>query len=370
MSYTERVKLYQQIEKARKRPLIVYITSSRQGPGASGIMSGDMIQEFTKQLMQIPDDKKEIDILIVSNGGDPTVPWRVISMLREKFTKISALLPYAAFSAATLLALGTNEIVMHPFSNLGPVDPQLTYVRPRQQGQAEEIISFGSEDIKHFIEFVRKDIGITDQEQLEKAFEVITHDVGGIPIGVARRSSFLALEMGSKLLGLHMEDKNKAKAIAEALNTSFFYHGYPLSRTEASEIGLPVVQPNKELEELMWNVWEDVENEMECSKPFNPLEVVLNKPEIAALIAPVNQIQIPANLPAPILQQVLNNVLQQIQLVTVLPVDYSLFIATLESTNCKSEYRTLGKINAVRKPDMGIGINLVAVQQGWKYSKT
>ena len=125
MPYQERIDLYKAIEKLRGKPLIVYVTSSRPGPGASGLMAGDVIHEFANQLLKIPNDVEEVDILIVSNGGDATVAWRVISMLREKFKRVSVLLPYAAFSAATLLALGADEIVMHPFSNLGPVDPQL-----------------------------------------------------------------------------------------------------------------------------------------------------------------------------------------------------------------------------------------------------
>ena len=166
-----------------------------------------------------------------------------------------------------------------------------------------------------------------------------------------------------------MEDKNKAKAIAEALNTSFYYHGYPVSRTEALEIGLPIVVPDENLENLMWAVWEDIEKEMECSNPFNPLEVVLSDPDIAEIIGPVSQIQIPPNLPPAILQQVLNNVLQQIQVVPVNPVEYTLFVATLESNKCKSEYKVSGMINAVRKPDLGIGINIMPKQQGWIYSE-
>jgi len=201
MPYTERLKLYEEISGVRKRPLIVYVTSYRLN--ASAQMGADVIPQFAKVLSLVPNDIKEIDILIVSNGGDPIVPWRIVSMVREKFDKIGVLLPYAAYSAATLLALGADEIIMHPFSNLGPVDPQLTRQRklPGQPaGQDLETISFGSEDIRNFLEFVKSDVGISDQEQLQQAFELICKDVGAIPIGVAKRSTQLALSMSEKLL--------------------------------------------------------------------------------------------------------------------------------------------------------------------------
>lgn len=206
MGYAERSILYSQIEQLRERPLVVYATSSR--PNASAQMASDVIPQFTKQLTAIAKDHDSIDLLIVSNGGDPIVSWRIISLIRERFERIGVLLPYAAYSAATLLALGADEIIMHPFSNLGPVDPQLTYQRrlPGQPNNPDtiETIQFGSEDLRNFLDFVRSDVGISDQEQLSRAFELVCKDVGSIPIGVAKRSSQLALSMGEKLLGMHL----------------------------------------------------------------------------------------------------------------------------------------------------------------------
>jgi len=368
MSYSERLNLYQNIEKNRGRPLIVYVTSLRQN--ASGQMASDVIPQLAKQLLAISKESDSIDLLIVSNGGDPVVSWRMISMIRERFKKVCVLLPYAAYSAATLLALGCDEIVMHRFSNLGPVDPQLTYHRRNPNnpnGQDEEVIQFGSEDLRYFLEFVRTDVGISDQEQLERAFELVCKDVGAIPIGVAKRSSQLALSMGEKLLSLHLTDNSRSRAIAEALNRSFYHHGYPLGMIEAKKIGLPVEPPSSELEQYLWDVWQDIEIEMECNKPFDPIEIVLNDKDASSIIGSVPQVQIPVNLPPDLLQQAYNNILNQLRIVNVPPVDYTLFQATLESTRCKSEFRTRGKINAVRLPNMNIAVNIVRISSGWSY---
>lgn len=366
MAYGDRIKIYEKIEEKRGRPLISYFTSIR--PNASSQMASDVISEFAKQITELSKDTTEVDILIVSNGGDPTVAWRIVSMLRERFEKINVLIPYAAYSAATLLALGADEILMHPFSNLGPVDPQLNY-RKKGEKNTEEVIQFGAEDLKHFLDFVKTDVGISDQEQLERAFELVCKDVGSIPIGVAKRSSYLSVSMGEKLLSLHMEDQSGVKVIAESLNTSFYHHGYPLGRKEAKHIGLPVVAPDDELESLMWQIWTDVENEMECNKPFNPLEVVLSNEEASKLIGPVPQVQIPPNLPPEILQKVISQVLSQISVVQVEPVDYELFLASLESVRCRSEFREKMKISAVRLPDMNIAVNIIKVEGGWKFYK-
>jgi len=366
MSYSDRLELYQCIEESRKRPLVTYVTSARRG--ASGQMAPDVIPEFTNQILAISKKEKHIDILIVSHGGDPTVACHIVSMLRERFEKIGVLLPYAAYSAATLLALGADEIVMHPFSNLGPVDPQLTYTRPiGGEDSKHEVIKFGSEDLVNYLAFVREDVGISDQEELQRAFELLCKDVGSIPVGVAKRVSQFSLLMSEKLLSLHMQDINEARAIAESLNKSFFHHGYPVGRTEAEQIGLAVKKPDEDLEDLLWRVWQDIMEEMQYFQPFSALEIVLGHANIAALLGPVAQVQLPANLPAQVLQQAYNLILQQTQTVQVEPVDYEVFQATLESIRCKSEFRTKGKINAVRMPDMKIAVSVTPVSQKWTF---
>lgn len=367
MGYETRIKLYRKIEEKRGRPLIAYFTSLR--PNASAQIASDVISEFAKQILEIPKNVKEIDILIVSYGGDPTVAWRIITMLRERFDKIGVLVPYAAYSAATLLALGADEIIMHPFSNLGPVDPQLTYIRKDEKGRPEKI-QFGTEDLRHYLEFVKMDVGISDQEQLERAFEMVCKDVGAIPIGIAKRSSYLAISMGEKLLSLHMKDQTRIKAIVEALNKSFYHHGYPVGRKEAKEIGLPIVEPDDDMEKLMWAIWKDIEEEMECNNPFDPLKIVLSDKETEKLLTTVPQVQLPPNLPPQILQQVINNILSQIGVVQIKPIDFEQLSAVVESVRCRSEYRVKGKISAVRLPDMNIAVNVIKTDYGWVFYKS
>ena len=267
MAYDSRVELYQRIETVRGHPLITYVTSLRQNGG--GQMASDVIPEFARQILAIPAQEEHVDILMVSTGGDPIAAWRIVSMLRERFKTVSMLLPYTAYSAATLLALGADKIVMHPFSHLGPVDPQIV-TNHQREGQRPDAGHFGSEDLVHYLGFVREDVGITDQAELQKAFELLCKDVGSLRIGVAKRSAQLSLSLGERLLCLHMQDHNEARTIAESLTKSFYHHGYTVGRTEAKQIGLPVEEPEEDIEKLLWQVWQDLEDEMECNNPFSP----------------------------------------------------------------------------------------------------
>jgi hypothetical protein len=370
MGFAERNALYQMIEAKRNRPVIAYVTSSR--PNAQAQMASDVIQHIAEQVRCVAPEHSAIDLLIVSNGGDPTVAWRIVSVLRERFASVGVLLPFSAFSAATLLALGADEVVMHPFANLGPVDMQLTQRRRvtgpdgHPTGEIEEV-TFGSEDVRHFLEFLRADVGITDQGPLERAFELAIRDVGAIAVGSAKRGTNLALSMGEKLLGMHMEDKNQAKAIAESFNSAFYHHGYPVGRREAAEAGLRVIKAEDlELDDALWSVWTDVAAEMEMDTPFDPLIEVMKDSELSQQLTTVPQVNLPAGLPPALAQQAHQQILAQIQVVSHTAIDYDLFLATVESPRCRSEFRQTGKLNAVRLPDMNLQVVAVRTGVGWQ----
>ena len=82
MSYVTRKALFEQIENLRERPLISYVTSIR--PNLSGQMAGDSIDHIIEQIQQIPSDKREIDFLIISNGGDPITALRIIRAIPHR----------------------------------------------------------------------------------------------------------------------------------------------------------------------------------------------------------------------------------------------------------------------------------------------
>lgn len=369
MGFAERQALYEEIEVKRHRPLIAYVTSSR--PNAQAQMASDVIPLIAEQVRCVAAEHTAVDLLIVSNGGDPTVAWRVISVLRERFTSVGVLLPFSAFSAATLLAFGADEVVMHPFANLGPVDMQLRQRRRvagpdgHPTGEYEEI-AFGSEDVRHFLEFLRADVGITDQGPLEKAFELAIRDVGAIAVGTAKRGTNLALSMGEKLLGLHMDDKNQAKAIAESFNSAFFHHGYPVGRREATEAGLKVVKAEDvELADTLWSVWTDVAAEMLMDSPFDPVIEVMKDTDTRDRLTTVPTLNVPADLPPQMAQQLYQQAIAQLQATPQVAVDYELFLALVESTRRRSQFRETGKLNAIRLPDMNLQVARIRTDIGW-----
>ncbi len=125
MSSEKRKALISRIEELRGSSVICYLTSLR--PNVPGMITDDAVRVFFDHLALLPARPVEkLEVFLVSNGGNSTVPWRLVSLLREYGKNFNVLIPYRAYSAATLLALGADEIVMHQFGELGPIDPTVS----------------------------------------------------------------------------------------------------------------------------------------------------------------------------------------------------------------------------------------------------
>ena len=367
MTLKTRLPLYQEVERLRGRPLIVYVTSNRQN--ALGEIASDSVAELLTQLQALPKDTSGIDLLIVSNGGDPTVAWRIVSLIRETAKEFSVIVPQAAYSAATLIVLGADEVIMHPHGNLGPTDPQIRPAkRPGKDGGMNDSVHFGAEDLAAFLRFSKETVGLTDQREMLAVYGKFCDEVGTVAIGVAARSTQLSVRMGEKLLQLHMTadpDQQRARVISEKLTKDFFHHGYPVNRTEAREIGLKVAASDPTLERLMWEIWSDISEELKLREPFNAVNALKSDPNCAPLFGPSIQVTLPANLPPQVAQQAYQAILANIPTVTVPPVAFELIHAIMESSRCSSRFVTRGSILGSRGADLQLRIANVVDFQGW-----
>ncbi len=372
MPLNERIELYKKIEKHRDRPLIAYVTSKRQGFGAQ--MSNDALPLLIEQLDALPANAPKVDFLIVSNGGDPMVAWRIMTLIRQRVGEggeVTVLIPQSAYSAATLVAFGANAIIMHPNGHLGPVDLQITM--PSQDGQSKD---FSTEDISAFLDFVRDNLRITDQEHVRMLFELTCKEVGSLGIGFTARSSKLAMDLGESLLALHMkndETQSKLRSIVSNMSRKFPSHSYPVSRREAKDLGLPVNdKSDPELEKLMWEVWLDLEAELQERSPFNPVfELLRNAEASKILMSPVPQLDIPmASQAGANFQAVIADVKKASEKTTVPPVGFVTKLAFVESSRVSHTFVSRGQILSCRTPDLLIRYNVVLTSGQWEKTES
>lgn len=69
--------------------------------------------------------KNEIDFILNSPGWDPDGAYRIIKMLHTKYDTVNIIIPFWAKSAATLLALWGNAIIMDELGEFWPLDMQI-----------------------------------------------------------------------------------------------------------------------------------------------------------------------------------------------------------------------------------------------------
>ena len=110
-------------------PLIIYAAdftdAGRQnGPGIQ--INTDDKTGFLQALSNIP--AGPLDVLLHSPGGSPTATESVVKLLRSRYSPIRFIIPHTAKSAATMLALSGDEILLGEAAELGPIDPQMQFV--------------------------------------------------------------------------------------------------------------------------------------------------------------------------------------------------------------------------------------------------
>jgi len=267
MSIAKRSKLIQQIESARKSRVLTYVCSDRQGAPAQ--IGEDAVRPMYDHVLKIGETAK-IDLFLYSRGGAVEVPWKIISMLREYCEELGVLIPYRAHSAATMIALGCDEIVMGCKGELGPIDPALSRITQDGGTAMEEQIRV--EDVMSFVGFLKDKAGLGDQTALANNISILAEKLTPQLLGSIYRTHSHIRMVARKLLTSRKEriDDQKIALIIESLAEKTYLHGHGIARKEAKELGLPIVQPTAEIEAAMWALLEQYELALNMTAPIDP----------------------------------------------------------------------------------------------------
>jgi hypothetical protein len=267
-----RAELIERLETLRGRPLISVITSTRTGYSWS--LADDLIPVIYKHLEQLRAERdcEQLDLYLHTNGGDTTFPWRLMSLLREFAKKgVDLLVPHRCFSAGTLVALGADKVVMHPMGVLGPTDTMIN--GPFNPTDPEgEPLPIPVEDVLSYIEWVKADVGIRHEDELVRALGYLTETVQPLALGTVKRSTLQSKMIGAKLLNIRSEavDQHHAEEIVSTLAQRLFYHGHPISRTEArDDLHMKWVDDAPDhIAAAMWDLYESYAEDMQLHRDF------------------------------------------------------------------------------------------------------
>lgn len=268
--------IIEQIEKQRGSKVITYITSDRPGP-INARVAMDIIPIASRQLRQIGKVPK-IDLVLYSAGGDTMVPWRLVSMIREYCETFSVLLPYKAHSAATMISLGADEIVMSDLSEISPIDPSTANVfNPTDPANPQNKIPISVEDVIAYFDLAKTKFGIKNDEDLTKVFNKFVEanpQIHPLALGNVNRIHNLIRLLAKRLLKSHQKPmrEEEIEKIVEIFTEKLYSHTYFIGRKEArEELGLKtVVSADEKLSVLMTDLYEDYAQEMGLGKQWNP----------------------------------------------------------------------------------------------------
>ena len=116
-----------ELARYTKRPAVLYATDflnenkMKHAQNGMSINAQDVrgLAEVVRGL-----EGEAVDLILHSPGGSVEPVESIVAVLRSQFKHVRVLVPVMAKSAATMIALAANEILMPIGAELGPIDPQ------------------------------------------------------------------------------------------------------------------------------------------------------------------------------------------------------------------------------------------------------
>ncbi len=282
MARKDRLGLIKAIEKKRQSKVLIYVTSDR--PGLNSAIASDIISVIEPHLRALCGPKtKKFDLFLYSRGGDSNVPWTLVSMIHEFLGErpFAVLVPFRAHSAATVIALGADEIVMTRMGELGPIDATIERGphNPREP-DTKQMLPISVDDARGFFSFLES-LGLDDQSHKMEAFSQLAKDVHPFALGSVSRILNQTQQVTEQLLKIRKNPLSKAenKKIVEQLASGITSHGHTIHRTEAAELGLSYVKNAQDegIEDELWALHEAYADFFQLNTPFRPDDELITK---------------------------------------------------------------------------------------------
>jgi hypothetical protein len=237
--YERTQKVIAQIEEKLDERLITYWNS----PSGS-ICSNDVIGLYG--ILRSMGRVERLSLFIKSDGGYGQASLRMVNLLRQFAGQLTAIAPLECASAATMLALGADRILMGPLAHLSAVDTSLTHdLSPIDRDNNR--VSVSQDELQRVVRLWQKE---SDKEATNPYESLFTH-VHPLVIGAADRSSALSTKLCIEILSYHLKDAQRAQQISDTLNSGYPAHSYPIMLQEAQRIGLNAEPLDEDVNRLL-----------------------------------------------------------------------------------------------------------------------
>lgn len=277
-----RISLIESIQNKRNSILITYITCDRNGLQAN--IAGDAVDIINNHLLEnkIKSDSN-IDLYLYSRGGDADVPWKLVSKIREYIPngRFGVIIPYRCHSAATVISLGADEIIMTAQAELGPIDatimngPHNPYDEITKRQRPVSV-----EDVTGYFNLLKRASQLENSKNLSedtvlRAYTQLSEKIDPLVLGSVDRLLEQTKLVATKLLKSRKKkiEDGDADSIVKKLSSEIFSHNHAISRTEAkNDIGLGWVVNAEDIDinNEVWQLYREYEEYFKLSKSFTP----------------------------------------------------------------------------------------------------
>ena len=223
-----------------ERPVLIYAVdfmSSQKVRAAGNDLSIDLSDKegFNEITLDLPHGP--LDVVLHSPGGLAEAAESLVALLRNKFGPIRFIIPNIAKSAATMLALSGDAILMDHNAELGPIDPQFFI----SKGDGSTVVA-PAQAIKDQFKLA-SDLIAKNPKNLAVWLPII-QQYGPSLLIQADNAMALSRELVTRWLTEFMFAKDpeaglKAKGIAD------YFSDHNLFKTHSRRIGLREIQANK-----------------------------------------------------------------------------------------------------------------------------
>lgn len=220
--------------------LVTYWNGSR-----GSVCHNDVMALF--KLLERLDKQETLYLFIKSDGGSGRAALRMVNLIRRYCKKLVVLIPLECASAATMIALGAEEIQMGPIAYLTAVDTSLTHdLSPIDRDN--DRVSVSLDEVKRVINlWLKHDGPARDMNPYHALFQ----HIHPLVIGAVDRADSLSLMLCEEILSHHVRDQEKRSQIAATLNSKYPSHSYPILIEEALKIGLNAIPMAPDIASLL-----------------------------------------------------------------------------------------------------------------------
>jgi len=218
----------EKLSKVLVEPVITYWNSNK-----GSICQNDVASLYA--LLRNLGNVERLSLFVKSDGGSGQASLRMVNLLRRYVKHLTILAPLECQSAATMLALGADRILMGPLAHLSAVDTSLTHdLSPIDRDN--DRVSVSNDELLRVVRLWTEQA----KDSTANPYAALFPYVHPLVIGAVDRSSALSTRICEEILSYHMDDQERAREISNNLNAGYPSHNYPITLREARRIGLNV----------------------------------------------------------------------------------------------------------------------------------